>query len=211
LEQCVARVQRHFSALADASPNLQLWFRKARSKSKANTPIDVTSSDGLRQDLLSGRNRQDVGSREVIPELGFGISFWNGDAGGWTASTSVTCGLYSAVRTISNVALLSVDFGNSASMPPAEMLALLKRLIEVWQPDKGYVFQLDMPLEDDDAEPQRVSYATYRSQAAEDKRRWFFREESKPAGRTEEFSNGRLWIDDSLGPRFEGRVEGSAR
>lgn len=203
LEQCVSRAQRHFAMLSGASPNFGKWFRKARSKSKAGTPVDVMSSDVLRQDLLSGRNRQDVGSRTVIAELGFGVSLWNGEAGGWAASTSITCGMYSAVRTISNVALLSVDFENSPPIRPEEMVELLKRLVEIWEPDKGYVYQLEMPRDDEDGEPRRISYVTYRSIKAEKERRWFLRGEAPPTGCFEEFADGRLWVDGSVRSQFE--------
>src|SRR5215469_965301 len=86
--KCASRVARHFSALATTSENLAEWYPLGRRrKPKADNPVDVGSVAVLEALLRRGANRKDVG-REVIPELGFGISLWNGDRGNWSSSTS---------------------------------------------------------------------------------------------------------------------------
>ena len=80
---------------------------RANRKPKNPTEVDVHSTTVLEGLLAKGVNRTDI-DRKPIPELGWRIGFWNGEAGDWSAGTNVHCGLFSRNPNLSNCANLSI-------------------------------------------------------------------------------------------------------
>lgn len=193
-DECVVTLRGHFEVLASASPKLSVWYRQGKQKPSANDAVDTSSSAELRQLVLRGQNRADH-SGELLPELGFRVSAWNGDSGGWSASSSVTCGLHANAHGLSNGAFVTIDFGPAEPMSAGNMLQLLRGLVEVWKPDEGFVYQLkDVPFIGDHAPPaQRNIYATYFNRMPVI---------SHPRGKVERLGGGALWIDTSLSEDF---------
>ncbi|WP_366059621.1 Imm52 family immunity protein [Pigmentiphaga sp.] len=78
LEGCVDRVERFFAGLAEIDPLLSHWCERGWShKDALARKVDASDVEKLEELLLEGRNRRDVGG-EVIEELGFKLSLWNG-------------------------------------------------------------------------------------------------------------------------------------
>jgi hypothetical protein len=138
--ECAERLVRHFSCLASVSDNLKHWYCARERAEIIGDPFDVSSSASLESLLLDGVNRKDVGD-EIIPELGFRVGLWNGNCGGWSAGTSIGCGMYWDTNKTSNVALLTVDFGEARPLPAEKLVDILKHMIEIWNPDTGKIWQ----------------------------------------------------------------------
>jgi len=197
ISECASRLGQHFEALKVSSDGLSQWYRQGRRKPEATNPFDVSSSEVLAQLLERGVNRRDD-NRQGIPELGFRVSLWNGDRSGCSASTQVGCGMCSPVKGLSNVALLDVSLSPGAALKPKEMVMLLKRMIEIWDPDTGKVFRnVDVPGKGDNGPDwEEVVYALYQTLSTSE-------EQSVPTGTVEPFARGRLWIGSNQRHLFE--------
>lgn len=189
--QCAMRVKAHFAALSSASANLGRWYHRGRERPSVDRPVDVSSSEALITLIEAGANRRDD-NRNIIPELGFHVGFWNGAAGGWSASTDITCGLYAKTKGLSNVALLSVDFDAKSALSASEMARLLKRLIESWDPDTGKVWQSYWwpNATGENAELRERVYVSYRTSGDTPYI-------CQPTILGEPFGRGRLWYDST--------------
>lgn len=80
IELCATDAIQLFSALRDLNPEIFRWKEPAKWKSAAlKKPfLDLADPAVIRELLLKGRNRTDVG-RQVIEDLGFSIGLWNGN------------------------------------------------------------------------------------------------------------------------------------
>src|SRR5580658_6009481 len=107
--QCTDLLERHFATLAKASENLSHWYHGGRRRATPDMLVDTGSPEALAELLKRGVNRRDI-DLQIMPELGFRMGLWNGGARGWSAGTSVTCGLYSKNKNLSNSANLNVEF-----------------------------------------------------------------------------------------------------
>ncbi len=190
--QCALRLERHFDALAALSPNLGTWLHGSGSKRQQRTRIDTSSKEILCNLLREGVNRTDV-DQNVIPELGFRVSLWNGDAGRYSASTSVNCGLYANTKNLSNVANLSIEFDETPSVPPPLIFKFFRSLIEIWEPETGKVEQgyIPPPYDGGDAIPpgEDILYALYQPATAG---------LQMPNGVVEYLGHGVLWTSGQL-------------
>jgi len=104
----------------------------------------------------------------------------------------------SPVKGLSNVALLDVSLSPGAALKPKEMVMLLKRMIEIWDPDTGKVFRnVDVPGKGDNGPDwEEVVYALYQTLSTSE-------EQSVPTGTVEPFARGRLWIGSNQRHLFE--------
>ena len=123
-------------ALAEFSPLLAGWRTGATSKRKAiEQPVIGIDRDELVQRLLTDRNQSDD-NKQVIPELGYSLSAWNGqsDDDGST-SLRVICGSTSTRVGNSVVVKLPSPSVAPSLYRPDQAKLLLKTLIEIWHPD----------------------------------------------------------------------------
>jgi len=190
VSQCAMRAEKHFAMLADVSENLSQWYRGGRRKPAADMCVDARSPQVLGMLLNEGVNRKDVGA-EIMHELGFGLSLWNRDSGGWSVGTTVKCGLYSQNKNLSNVANLSIEVEENKAPNSATMVGVLERLIEIWEPESGRVEQNFMPPYEGDEVPrgEDILYASYWVSRAGEKGR---------GGAVERFGRGWLWRSAEL-------------
>jgi immunity protein 52 of polymorphic toxin system len=135
-ESCAARLQRFLGALSSVHPSLRRWLKVADS------PAAVTSAPAgsdnelntLRDLFLAGRTRRDLDD-EVMTELGYGVSLWNGDPNG--AALSISCGTHVGGARLGNSVVLQLPDLDNAS---AELFTtgtarlLMLALIECWEP-----------------------------------------------------------------------------
>jgi len=97
-EQAAKRLNVFLTMLAECSAELASWFSKGRSRASAlRKPVRV-DVESIR-DMLKV-NRTDIG-RQVIQDLGYSFSAWNGDH----ASLSAVIGVYS--EHVQNAVVLS--------------------------------------------------------------------------------------------------------
>jgi hypothetical protein len=141
---CAVLAHRHFTLLAAMSPHLGEWCELGYRKPCSPKKVDVGSEAALERLLSKGVNRRDL-DNAPIPELGWSLSLWNGDAGGWPSGTGIHCGMTSRNRNLSNSANVSIDGELDASL----ILGLFRGLIETWSPDSGFVRQYEGKAERD--------------------------------------------------------------
>jgi hypothetical protein len=133
LEKCTEDAGRFFAHLAEADPLLGRWFEPGRSRKDAlKREVNTSDTQRLRNLLLKGRNRADVG-RRVFEDLGFSIDLWNG-AGEEEekASVSTRCGCYS--ERVSNNVLIEFPCKPESARWIENASILLAAVAEIWRP-----------------------------------------------------------------------------
>jgi hypothetical protein len=128
---CASRISVFLQALAAQDAALSRWYRLLASRKKPlrEWPRDV---DGLLP--LLEVNRRDIGG-EVMVELGFYFSAWNGWNADLPASLSVGCGAFSPV--VGNCALVSFD---PEASPTLDLLqGILRAAMTAFDPEDGVV------------------------------------------------------------------------
>ena len=138
-EACAARISGFLVGLAKQDVALSQWFEKVYSLKQPRIPVPNTP-EGLLP--LLTMNRKDVGRREVIPDLGFHFSAWNGRKDGAAASVMALCGAYTPVA--SNSAI--VDFDREATPAADALREILRSAIAVFDPDRGVVTSTESAL-----------------------------------------------------------------
>jgi len=100
---------------------------------------------------------------------------------------------------LSNLAMLGIDFDLKPALSPPEMVQLLKRFVEIWEPDSGKVWQSYWwpNAEAENAEFRERTYASFRASYKQG-------DESDNLRATERgrFADGLLWIDHTQEPFF---------
>jgi hypothetical protein len=125
------RVSKYLRAIGSKDPSLEAWLLKAQSRKEEGTRADITP--GGIASVLRTNNRDTDG--EVIRELGFSVSLWNGK----DASFSATVGSYSPH--IKNSVVLSFHQDG-----PSERLIwryLFEKAIEAFDPESAVVTSHD--------------------------------------------------------------------
>lgn len=138
VEACASRAATFLTDLSQVSDYLRGWRPLGRSRSEAirATPIDL-SANALTELFTRGMNRRDVGG-DVIEELGFRISVWNGKGDGEVSFLTMKCGLYSTVAGLSNAIVLKLPtrFDVNSAEQTGKLAVALSR---AWDPDWAIV------------------------------------------------------------------------
>lgn len=161
VSECAHGVLSLLERLEAVSPLLGTWYLRGRSRAAALREPVSRDAGTLERLLERGRNRRDFGG-EVIEELGYSISMWNGEEE-QAASLSVTCGGFSG--RVGNVALVKASLvrdGRVGLDPERFAVEGLRSLVEVWQPDWGACLS-DRLVDSQENEPGdiKVGWVTY--------------------------------------------------
>lgn len=128
---CALRISDFIKKIAQLDSSLAHWFKRAgpRTAQQAELPTDP---DGLTP-LLKASQR-DVGN-DVIKELGYSFSAWNGNQSSMGASMSIACGGYSTL--VGNSAVLS--FAPKSSPTLKLLREILESMVGAFEPDSAIV------------------------------------------------------------------------
>jgi len=130
---CAERLARFLSLLGRADAALGQWYLKGPNRNAARRP--VAGSERALVDLLSrGRNHRDVGG-ELIEELGFSASMWNG--GTPAVALSATIGAFPRSAGILNHCLLELPapVDHSGALYADEVaMAVFRAFVTCWRP-----------------------------------------------------------------------------
>jgi hypothetical protein len=133
---CAERLTTCLLRIGSLAPLAATWYRKAgRRKDAMGSPVSVESS-ALRELLLAGVNRRDFGG-DVINELGFSVSLWNGDSRA-PVGFSVTCGAAPSTPGVMNSFVLNLpspEAGGAQFYEPSTARALVMAVVAAWEPD----------------------------------------------------------------------------
>lgn len=160
--ECASRASAFVKNLSDVSEFFRGWRLPGHSRAEAtrNQPFssDVSSLEAL---FIKGMNRRDIDD-ELIDELGFRISAWNGMAGEETSSLTMKCGMYSNVAGLSNAVVLKIppkfDVNSVGTVEQ-----LIDLLVRAWSPDWAVVASQSSMMERADQEGPFLDRALYLS------------------------------------------------
>lgn len=127
--QCADRITQ-FLLSVQADPMLSTWFLTARSRKASNVALEV-GAEAIAEKLKT--NNRDVGD-EVIQELGFNLSIWNGSLSA-PASFAVTCGVFSNYVRNSAVLHLPPAPAPQNATACAPMRGLVEKMAAAFDPD----------------------------------------------------------------------------
>ncbi len=137
VEQCARRVVCCLRDIGQCDPALSRWFRGGCSRKEALERQVQITHETVRELLLRGRNRPDIGG-EVMEELGFSMRLWNGGEDCQDVGFSVTCGGYAANPNIWNSCVVELP----SEGPPFErilkvgpLLCLMRAIVTAFDPD----------------------------------------------------------------------------
>jgi len=126
VEDAADRLTRCFAALADATPHLARWYRKAYSRADAFTPLPRSGQE-LSDTLLAGQQRTDIGGH-LMPELGYSISGWNGGNVSFRAKLGAT-------SPHGNSMIVRAGQEAAADIDAATFAEALSALVDAFDPD----------------------------------------------------------------------------
>ncbi len=137
VEQCSERVLRCLAELGKCDAAYSRWFRCGRSRKQSLAREVGITSDTVKELLLRGRNRRDVGG-EIIEDLGFSMSLWNGGKDGQDFGLRVHCGAYTGNPSLGNCCVVNLP----SEGPPSDrllqvdaVLHLMRVVVESFDPD----------------------------------------------------------------------------
>ncbi len=137
VEQCTERVLRCLAELGKCDTAYSRWFNGGQSRKQAlEREVDITS-ETVKELLLRGRNRKDIG-KEVIEDMGFSMSLWNGGEDCQSVGFRVHCGAYTGNLSLGNSCVVNLP----SDGPPSErllrvdtLLCLMRAVVESFDPD----------------------------------------------------------------------------
>ena len=132
-EECAKRIFQFLSSIHE----IQIfsdWYFLSNSRRKANKPLEL-SLEGISKKLKV--QRTDVG-REIMEDLGFSLSVWNGNDE-QSASFSSTIGGYSQFVGNNAVLRLPIQVAPSTSEEKSFLEGLMKKTVKVFDPDEAVV------------------------------------------------------------------------
>jgi hypothetical protein len=132
LEEATSLVVKAFEQLDQAG--YRNYFRKGKSRKAALREPVNPNLETVKDLLLKGRNKTDVGG-QVIPELGFSLALWSGGPDTESYSVTVHLGCYS--KWVGNSFLLNLPAVGPLSRAQNEerLLVLKSHLQELFSPD----------------------------------------------------------------------------
>lgn len=161
LEKCTEDAARFLVRLAEIDPLLASWYKRGRSRKGAlERKVDILDVQKLQDLLLAGRNRRDV-DREIIDELGYKLSLWNGaEEEEAEATVSIHCGAHNA--RIGNSVIIDLPYQSERSEWVGKASSLLALAAEVWQPNwAGIMSKMAMRERDFDGDNPFVDWMVY--------------------------------------------------
>jgi len=134
LQQCAAAVHDSLSCMV--GHGYGQFFETGKSRRDARTRRFDVSSTSVEELLAKGVNRTDIG-RQPIPELGWSMSLWSGDADDEAYSVSFHCGGFS--RHVGNnvVIRLPASGRHSLAEAPDRAIAIYRDLVRIWNPEQA--------------------------------------------------------------------------
>jgi len=131
LEQCAAAV--HDSLRCMVHHGYEQFFETGKSRRVAlKRPVDISLSS-VEELLAQGVNRADAGGNP-IPELGWSMSLWSGDADDEAYSVGFHCGCYS--KRVGNSVVIRLPAAGRHSLAEASdrAVAVYHDLVRIWNP-----------------------------------------------------------------------------
>ncbi len=135
---CAVRLARMLDSLAAIHPAFRKWNRQGYNEEQWNKPFCVMPPDVDELTDIFERSRQYTDtSRELMPDLGFSASAWNGSEGPLGVNASWRAGAYGDFPDFPNAVEMNVDgptVDNADLINPDTLKSLFLAMIEAWEP-----------------------------------------------------------------------------
>lgn len=158
-ETCARRAYQAFRALQSAG--YERYFFLGRSRKEALKRRFEVSEDNVRAALRKGVNREEMPPRAPIPDLGWRLSFWSGDANDESYGISILCGAYSPP--VSNCVVIDLPQAGPFSLSTSRDRALdaYRALVAIWEPEQAVLCEGSIDWEDGRLVPLRPPLAQH--------------------------------------------------
>lgn len=139
VEGCAVRVRAFLTALAGISEIFRGWRLQGRSRADAlcKEAIDEQGVDAMVSLLMKGRNRKDFNG-DIIDELGYRISMWNGGGTETASSLMMGCGMCATAMSLSNAVVLNLPQRFDVHSPDG-LRNVMSAFALTWDPDWAIV------------------------------------------------------------------------
>ena len=140
VDECADRLLPFMEELARCDEAFTHWYQLGRSRRDAlKRRVDFHDRERLVGLLKKGRHRGDD-THEVIEDLGFRVSVWNGGEPDKEVSLSVCCGSYTEVVGLSpNNAAIRFPKNPDKLADPEHASRVLAVVAKHWSPDRGKI------------------------------------------------------------------------
>lgn len=146
-QACAIRLARMLNGAAAIHPAFRHWNRQGYTETEWNVPFCTMPPrvEELTAIFEKGRHYTDV-SHELMPQLGYSASAWNGDEGPHGVAMRLHVGSYVDFWGFPNQINLDLDSlvsGNADLICAETLKALLLVVVEAWEPSWASVTDLD--------------------------------------------------------------------
>jgi hypothetical protein len=163
LEECARRAYETLRVLQ--THGYKHFYFLGRSRRDAlKRQLEVTEKNVLAT-LAKGVSRADI-PRTPIPELGWSMSLWSGDADGESYSISMRCGGYS--KHVGNSVVLNLPAAGrfSISASPDRAMQAYQALLSIWEAEQAVLCEGSIDWQDGRLVPTRVPLAQHPGRSA---------------------------------------------
>jgi hypothetical protein len=135
LEECSALAYNSLRVLQ--AHGYERFYHLGRSRRDALKRELMVNAESVRSVLEKGVIRRDVPPHRPIPELGWSLFLWSGDADDESYGLSLNCGVYS--QCVPNSFVLDLPFAGRHSLAVSSERALetYSALVEIWRPEQA--------------------------------------------------------------------------
>jgi hypothetical protein len=141
-DSCSRRLATYLASVSGEHQALEKWYETGASRkgASAGAPIGTYSPEGLAALVAKGVNRKDVGG-QIMEELGFGVSLWNGGPDDSSMALSIKCGVHAGNPGLKNSVVMKLprDSGG-AGLDQGRLKKLLVMTADIWDAEWGAVF-----------------------------------------------------------------------
>jgi hypothetical protein len=141
LDNCAERTIEQFAALQSVGLKIRNWsevLTRGRLTQDKNVPRDTSSLAELAKILVSNQQRNDMRPPEIMPELGYGAWFTNGQK---EIDLRIRCGAYWDEG--GNDCSYSVDRVSQDAMSEGVAIELLRQMLLIWDASFGVIYEGD--------------------------------------------------------------------
>ena len=136
VEACASRLRTFLTRLGALHPALAEWHATVDGPNDDSAPLKL-DDDTLRDRLMRGRSRGDFDG-QIIEDLGYRTSLWNGREDDWEAGIMVTCGV--TADAVPNAVVLDPPFPtphNTELFRPSIVRGMVEAAVEAWAPERA--------------------------------------------------------------------------
>jgi hypothetical protein len=161
VEACAGRLRTFLTRLSGLHPGLAQWHPTVDSPSSADPPALRLDDDALREYLSRGRARDDEDG-QVMEDLGFDISLWNGREDDWAIGVMVTCGVTADV--VPNSVVFDPPFPTPADLEmfrPPVVRGIVEAVVEAWAPQRAKFITNGLDIKQEKLPTPQVGWLTF--------------------------------------------------